>query len=40
MALVEIEKNTTDSKVKGVLFKFLGQFQKQFPEKNCRVVLQ
>lgn len=33
MALVEIEKDTTDSKVKGVLFKFLGQFQKEFPEK-------
>lgn len=33
MALVEIEKSTTDSKVKGVLFKFLGQFQKQFPKK-------
>lgn len=33
MALIEIEKSTTDSKVKGVLFKFLGQFQKEFPEK-------
>ena len=33
IALVEIEKSTTDSKVKGVLFKFLGQFQKEFPEK-------
>lgn len=33
MALIEIEKDTTDSKVKGVLFKFLGQFQKEFPEK-------
>ena len=33
MALIEIEKSTTDSKVKGILFKFLGQFQKEFPEK-------
>ena len=33
MALAEIEKSTTDSKVKGILFRFLGQFQKEFPEK-------